>query len=381
MKVAIIHYWLVGMRGGERVLEELLRIYPQADIFTHVADSAKLSAVIREKRITETAIARLPFARRHYQKYLGFMPRALEEIDLKGYDLVISSESGPAKGIIPPPTGRHICYVHSPMRYIWDAYTEYAQTLGPLGQWYFSHLAHRLRQWDVTTAQRVDRFVANSSFVAERVKRYYRRDAEVLNPPVDLGLFGLPKARVSRDYYLFLSELVPYKRADLVIEAFRGTGRSLKVVGDGAQRASLIRDLPPNVELLGRVDTKDLPGLYQGARALVFPAQEDFGIVPLEAMACGIPVIAYGRGGVRDSVIEGETGLFFDRQDVEAVRDAIETFEDMGPHRFQPQRLNEHANSFSAERFRAGFEAIADAVMGEPNADHNGRNEDGGQEA
>ena len=363
MKVAIVHYWLVGMRGGERVLEELLRLYPQADIFTHVADPAKLSPLIRDRKITETSVARLPFARQQYQKYLGFMPRALEEIDLRGYDLVISSESGPAKGIIPPPTARHICYVHSPMRYIWDSYNSYASGLGAVGRFYFSRLAHKLRQWDVTTAQRVDRFVTNSSFVADRVERYYRRSSDVLNPPVDLGVYALPPEHAPRSYYLFVSELVPYKKADVVIDAFRGFDRPLKVVGDGAQRAKLERNLPPNIELLGRVDQNQLTELYQGAQALIFPAEEDFGIVPLEAMACGTPVLAYGRGGVRDSVIDGDTGLYFDRQDADAVCDAVERFENMGQSHFDVQRLHAHACSFSPERFRTRFAEIVDETL------------------
>jgi glycosyltransferase involved in cell wall biosynthesis len=362
--VAIVHYWLVGMRGGERVLEELLRIYPQADIFTHVADPARLSPMIRERKITETFVARLPRARRFYQHYLGFMPRALEELDLRGYDLIISSESGPAKGIIPPPSARHICYVHSPMRYIWDHYHPYAEGLGRLPRLYFSGLAHRLRQWDVTTAARVDRFVANSSFVAQRVERYYRRNADVVHPPVDLETYAAPSEQTAKEYYLFVSQLVPYKRADIVIEAFRDFDRPLKVVGEGGERAALERDLPTNVELLGRVEQGELPALYQGAKALIFPAEEDFGIVPLEAMACGTPVLAFGRGGVRDSVIEGETGLFFDRQDPRAIRDAVLRFEALlGEHRFVPACLNEHARRFGAERFRAEFAAIADAVL------------------
>lgn len=363
MRVAIIHYWLVAMRGGERVLEELLRLYPQADIFTHVVDRAILSPLIAERKITETSIARLPGAVKHYQKYLGFMPRALEELDLRGYDLILSSESGPAKGIIPPPDARHVCYVHTPMRYIWDHYHSYSDGLGKVGRLYFSHLAHRLRQWDISTAARVDRFVCNSSFVAQRVNRYYRREADVVHPPVDLDLYNLPREQGDRGYYLFVSQLVPYKRADLVIDAFRGLDRPLKVVGEGSARAALEASLPPNVELLGRVDNDALSKLYQGAKALIFPAEEDFGIVPVEAMACGAPVLAYGRGGARDTVKPGETGLFFDDQSAGAIRDAVARFEAQGAGWVDPVRINAHAQSFGAARFRDEFKAVVDAVM------------------
>ncbi|WP_235857751.1 glycosyltransferase [Marimonas lutisalis] len=360
--MAIIHYWLVAQRGGEKVLEELLKIYPEADVFTHVVDRDRLTGDLAERPITETFIGRLPFARRHYQKYLALMPRALEELDLSGYDLVISSESGPAKGIIVPPGARHVCYVHSPMRYIWDHYHPYAAQLGRVGRMYFSRLAHRLRIWDVTTAARVDRFVANSSFVADRVQRYYNREADIVYPPVDLEAYSLPEADTLRDYYLFVSQLVSYKRADLVIEAFAGMERNLLVVGEGNQRAELERDLPENVTLLGRVSADDLPRLYQGARALIFPAEEDFGIVPVEAMACGTPVIAYGRGGARDSVIEGKTGLFFLNQTASDIRAAVTAFESR-EQAFDAAALNAHARKFSAERFRREFKAVVDAAF------------------
>ncbi|WP_282119259.1 glycosyltransferase [Ruegeria atlantica] len=360
MKVAIVHYWLVGMRGGERVLEELVKLYPQADLFTHVADREKLSDLLKDRPITETFIAKLPGARRHYQKYLGLMPRALEELDLSGYDLVLSSESGPAKGVIVPPGTPHICYTHSPMRYIWDQYSAYSARLSWLGQVYFSHLSHRLRTWDVCSAARVDKFVANSSFVAQRIQRYYHREALVVHPPVDLESYHLPNQAAERGHYLFVSELVPYKKADLVIEAFRGLDRKLLVVGDGEQRAELERNLPSNVQLLGRVSAEELPGLYQSAKALIFPAEEDFGIVPVEAMACGTPVLAYARGGVRDSVINDRTGLFFEDQSTTSIADAIERFE---AAQFDPSDISDHASGFGAERFRREFSGVVDTVL------------------
>lgn len=368
-RVALIHYWLVGMRGGERVLEELLRLYPDADIFTHVLDRARLSPLLAERPIQETSVARLPGARRHYQKYLAAMPRALEELDLGAYDLVLSSESGPAKGVIARPDATHLCYCHSPMRYIWDHYPAYRDSLsGPLGpakRWYFSRLAHRLRQWDLASAARVDRFVANSRFVAGRIGRVYGRDAGVVHPPVDLERYGLgPEGGVpqaDRSYYLYVSELVSYKRADLAIEAFRGLDLPLKVVGQGEDFERLSRNLPPNVEMLGRAPDGALADLYRGARALVFPAEEDFGIVPVEAMACGTPVLAYGRGGALDSVVAGETGLFFDEQTAQALRDLVRDFEERRTG-FAPQAIARHAATFGADRFRREMRAEIDAA-------------------
>ncbi len=368
-RVALVHYWLIGMRGGERVLEEMVKLYPEADIFTHVLDRSKLTPELAARSITQTFVGRLPGARKHYQKYLSLMPRALEELDLGAYDLVLSSESGPAKGVVSRPDATHLCYCHSPMRYIWDHYPGYRAGLGgPLGglkRHYFSHLAHRLRQWDVASAARVDRFVANSRFVAGRIARVYGREAGVVNPPVDLDLYhpggkgGSCVPQVGRGYYLFVSELVPYKRADIAMEAFRGLDLDLKVVGQGEESERLSRRAPANVEFMGRVAS--LADLYRGARALVFPAEEDFGIVPVEAMACGTPVIAYGRGGVRDSVQPGLTGSFFDEQSAPALRDAVMDF-DARRHLFDPDEIARHARRFGAARFRRELAAEIETV-------------------
>ena len=354
MRVAVVHYWLVGMRGGERVLEQILACYPGADVFTHALDPARVSERILAHRITETFVGRLPGARRHYQKYLGLMPRALEELDLAGYDLVISSESGPAKGVFAPPGALHVCYCHSPMRYLYDHYPQYRAMLGPFGRAYFSRLTHRLRQWDFASAQRVDEIVANSSFTAARIRRAWGRAASVVHPPADLDAFSPGPAEPS-GHYLAVSELVRYKRIDLAIEAFRGSGRRLVVVGDGEEGCALRQGAPPNVEFRGRVGAEALRDLYRGARALVFPGEEDFGIVPIEAMACGAPVIAYGAGGVRDSVVDGRTGLFFARQTPDDLRAAVERFEAMS---FDRGAVAAHARRFSNEAFREGFRAV-----------------------
>lgn len=368
-RVALIHYWMVGMRGGERVLEEMLKLYPDADIFTHVVDLDAISPALAARTITQTRIGTLPGARRHYQKYLGLMPRALEELDLSAYDLVLSSESGPAKGVIARPDATHLCYCHSPMRYIWDHYPAYRAGLaGPLGalkRHYFSHLAHRLRQWDVSSASRVDQFVANSRFVATRIHRAYGRDASVVHPPVDLDRYALAKTPVPRGYYLFVSELVTYKRADLAVQAFAGLDLPLKVVGQGEEFPRLCAMASPNVEMLGRVE--DLTALYQGARALIFPGEEDFGIVPLEAMACGTPVIAYGRGGALDTVRAGVTGMFFAEQTVAALRAAVETFE-VQRDSFDPITIAAHAQGFGAARFRRELSAQIEAARARQSA-------------
>lgn len=361
MKVALVHYWLVNMRGGEFVLEQFSDLFPEADIFTHVVDRESISDNLGKHQITETLIGRLPGAKKHYQKYLMLMPRALEELDLQDYDLVISSESGPAKGVITRPGTPHICYVHSPMRYIWDMYPEYRDMLSFPARQIFQSTAHRLRQWDVTSAQRVDHIVSNSSFVAKRVEKYWRRSSEVLNPPVDLSRFSL--SATQEDYYLFVSELVPYKRADLAIEAFRQLGLRLKIVGAGSEFQRLKDQAPDNVELLGRVPDAQLDSLYANCKALIFPGEEDFGIVPLEAMACGKPVIAFGRGGVLDTVIPGKTGLFFFQQTAEALATAVNGFESGGASLFQPAQISAYAQGFGPDGFKKRMSKIVSRCL------------------
>ncbi|MDE3078875.1 MAG: glycosyltransferase [Paracoccaceae bacterium] len=357
-RVAIIHYWLVGMRGGEKVLEALCRMFPEADIFTHVHVPGRVSPVINAHRIVTTSVARLPFAPRLYQKYLPFMPRALEELDLTGYDLVISSEAGPAKGVIAPPEAPHLCYCHSPMRYLWDQYHVYRETAGFVSRAMMPGLAHRLRQWDVASASRVDGFAANSSHVANRIRKYWRRDADIVHPPVAVGDFApVPTAELG-DFYLWAGELAPYKRPDLAIEAFRRLKKPLVVIGGpGKTVKRLAAGAPDNVRFLGQVPFDVLRAHLARCKALIFPGEEDFGIVPVEAMASGRPVIAYGRGGVLDTVIEGRTGLFFHDQSVEALMDAVERFESLGATAMSPADLVRHAHSFDEAAFRRGISA------------------------
>ena len=319
-RVALVHYWLVGMRGGEKVLEALCRMFPDADIFTHVYDPNAMSATINAHRVIETAVGRLPMAKRLYQSYLPFMPRALEQLDLTGYDLVISSEAGPAKGVIVSPDAYHLCYCHSPMRYLWDQYHIYRENAGLLSRTMMPLLSHNLRMWDVTSAARVDAFAANSHHVANRIRKYWRRESEVVHPPVDVDAFApAPEAEIG-DYYLWAGELAPYKRPDLAVEAFRKLGLPLLVIGGSEkQRARLAKTAPDNVTFMGKVPFDTLKHHLARCKALVFPGEEDFGIVPVEAMASGRPVIAYGRGGALDTVVDGRTGMLFKDQSVDGL--------------------------------------------------------------
>ena len=343
MKVAIVHYWLVGMRGGEKVVEVLSDLYPDADIFTLVCDPDAISEKLRRHRITTSFLQKIGGVR-HYQKMLPLMPYALESFDLTGYDLIISSEAGPAKGIIPGPNATHICYCHSPMRYIWDLYPQYRAAAGPLTRVMMSLTAPSLRQWDVTTSHRVDHFIANSTYVAQRIERYYRRTAHVINPPVNLSRFSQASEAEAGDYYLCAGQITPYKKIEIAVEACTRLGKRLLVLGAGAT-PSLRRMAGPTVEFLGAVDDATMNRHFASCKALLFPGVEDFGIVPLEVMASGRPVIAFAKGGALETVIDGRTGMFFHEQTTEAVVDAIQRFE-ASSVTFSRQELQAHARTF-----------------------------------
>lgn len=348
MKVAIVHYWLVGMRGGEKVIEALCRLYPEADIFTHVHVPEAMSDTIRRHKVQTSFINRLPKARKLYQKYLPLMPLALEQLDLRGYDLIISSESGPAKGIIPPPGSLHVCYCHSPMRYIWNMFHDYRERSGFVTRAAMPLLAHYIRNWDAISANRVDHYIANSETVAARLHRYYRRASHVIHPPVDVEAFEvLPESEVE-DYCLMVGELVGYKRPELAVEAFNRTGRRLVVIGGGEMLGELRRIARPNVTILGPQPFAALRHHYSRCRALIFPGEEDFGIVPVEAMASGRPVLAFRRGGATETVVDGVTGLFFDEQSMEAIIDAEER---AAATSWQPAMIAAHARNFSSRVF------------------------------
>lgn len=374
MRVAIIHYWLVGMRGGEKVVEALCRMYPQADIYTHCVRLEALSPLLRQQRIQTTFIQSLPRSQQWYKHYLPLMPLALEQLNLRGYDLVISSESGPAKGVLVPARTPHVCYCHTPMRYLWDFYHEYLQAAGWCTRLLMRPLFHYLRLWDVASAQRTDRVVANSNEVAQRVARWWGREARVVHPPVDVQHFASPQAapgenpavapREGKNYYLYFGQLVAYKRVDVAIAACTARGRRLIVAGDGEERERLQALAGPSVTFEGRVDDARLQELYASCRGLLFPGEEDFGIVPVEAMAAGCPVFTYGRGGTLETVVDGETGLFFPAQTPEALDEALTRFES-GEVVFDPAVIRRRAELFTEARFQEGFAAeVALAMQG-----------------
>lgn len=349
MRVAIVHYWLVTMRGGEKVLEELCRMYPEADIFTLVCDREKLSPLLKSKRIFTSFLQRIPGARKYYTKLLPLMPFALEEFDLQGYDLVISSESGPAKAVLTRPDAVHVCYCHSPMRYIWDHYHIYRREMGWLGRVVMSLSAPFLRVWDVTTSSRVDAFVANSAHVARRIFRFYGRGATVIYPPVAVDDFK-PTGQPG-EFYLCAGQLVSYKRVDLAVRAFSKMGKRLVVIGEGAQRESLAKIAGPTIEFLGYQPFPVLRDHLQRCRALVFPGEEDFGILPVEAMACGRPVIAYDSGGARETVTSEDYGVKFPKQTEQSLIDAVTRFEAI-EQTLDPFEIRRHAETFSPDVFR-----------------------------
>ncbi|KQT60473.1 MULTISPECIES: glycosyltransferase [unclassified Aureimonas] len=348
-RVAIVHYWLVAMRGGEKVVEELCRMYPEADIFTLVCDRDKLSDTLKRHEIRTSFLQRIPGARKHYTKFLPLMPFALEHLDLQDYDLVISSESGPAKGIITRPDALHICYCHSPMRYIWDQFHLYRQELGFAGRMMMTLAGPPLRAWDVTTSARVDAFVANSAHVGRRIRRFYNRDSSVIHPPVAVDDFV--QGSGPGEFYLYAGQLTAYKRADIAVKACSESRRPLVVIGEGEQTERLKAMAGPTVTFLGRQPFDVLKDHLSRCKALLFPGVEDFGILPVEAMASGRPVIAYAEGGVCETVTSPDVGLWFQEQTTESLLGALSDFESI-EHRMDPATIRRHAQSFSTDVFR-----------------------------
>lgn len=360
MKVAIIHYWLVNMRGGEKVIETILDLFPEADIYTHAHIPEKISEKINRRVSGTTFIQKLPRAGQYYQSYLPLMPYALEQLDLRKYDLVFSSESGPAKGVITRPDSVHICYCHSPMRYAWDMYHDYTERLPPLKKIIIAMLMHRLRLWDLATASRVDYFIANSSFVQKRIQKFYRRDSKVIHPPVDTDSFYL--SNTISDYYLMVGQLVGYKNTRLAVEAFNRNKKRLVIIGTGTELESLKKLANDNISFLGFQSFDVIREHYAKCKALIFPGVEDFGIVPVEAMASGRPVIALAKGGILDTVVDGKTGMFFFEPSTDSLNRAIEAFE----HRissFNPEEIRSHAVEFDSKAFKRDLSNFIEWVI------------------
>jgi glycosyltransferase involved in cell wall biosynthesis len=368
MRVALVHDWLVSNRGGEKVLEAVCELFPGADIFTLFHKQGTVPRPIESHRIFTSFLQEVPGAADRHRHFLPLFPTAIERFDLRGYDLVISSSHCVAKGVRVPEGARHLCYLHAPMRYMWDLYDDYfGPGRAPLGVRLAARLLRpSLRHWDLHSSGGVHRFVANSHNVARKVARLYGREAAVVHPPVELERFtALPLEGSGRGgYFLWVGALAPYKRADIAIEAFRRLELPLWIAGGGQQAARLSRSLPSKVRWLGPVHDDELPDLYRGARALVFPGEEDFGITPLEAQASGRPVVAFARGGALETVTQ-RTGLFFDTQTPDALQAALLRFDDFEAG-FSPAAARENAARFSRPAFLRGLRAEVDALCAQP---------------
>ncbi|MGF1458661.1 MAG: glycosyltransferase [Leptolyngbyaceae cyanobacterium] len=359
MKIAIVHEWLSTYAGSERVVEQLLHLYPDADLYSLVdfLPSHK-RFFIQDKSVSTSFIQTLPKAKQHFRKYLPLMPLAIEQFDLTGYDIVISSHHAVAKGVITRADQLHISYVHTPIRYAWDLqwqYLEHANLQRGLKGKLTKAVLHYLRLWDVSTANRVDHFVANSKFIARRIEKTYRRPATVIYPPVTVERFHSDRPR--NEFYLSVSRFVPYKRIDITVEAFNQLGLPLIIIGEGELRSCLERTARPNIQFLGYQPDEIVVDYMERCKAFIFPAEEDFGITLVEAQAAGAPAIAYSRGGAAEIVVPGKTGLLFNPQTAQALIQAVETFEHTGS--LAPSSvIHNHAEQFSKQIFRQAFQRL-----------------------
>ncbi len=357
LKVALVHEWLVDYSGSERLVEQMLEVFPRADLYSLVEFLPDdLRWFIKNKKVTTSFIQKLPLARTRYRSYLPLMPLAVEQFDLSNYDLVLSNNHAVAKGVITGPDQLHICMCCSPIRYAWDLTHQYLEESGlsrGLKSWLARYMLHRIRMWDYRTANGVDEFIAISEYIARRIKKVYGRKATVIYPPVQVSDFKLKAEK--EDFYLTVSRLVPYKKVAMIAEAFvKMPNRRLVIIGDGPLYNSIKKKVSVNITMLGFQPFEVMKDYMQRARAFIFAAREDFGIVPVEAQACGTPVIAYGKGGSLETVVDNQTGLFFEEQTSDALIKAIERFENLR-HKFDPHKIRSHAERFSVERFQKEF--------------------------
>jgi len=356
MKIALIHEWLTIMGGSENVLKAIYEIYP-SPIYTLVKDQTSLKeTVFKDAEIYTSFINKLPKAKTKYRNYLPFFPLAIEQFDLSGYDVIISSSHAVAKGVIVNSNQIHICYCHTPIRYAWDLYHQYIREAG-LNRGLKGKIAklilHYIRIWDYTTANRVDYFISNSQYTANRIKKIYNKNATVIYPPVNVYKFTLKKEK--EDFYITASRMVPYKKIDLIVEAFSNMpDKRLIVIGDGPDFKKIHAKTAKNITLLGYQPFEVLKEYMQRARAFIFAAEEDFGIVPVEAQACGTPVIAYGKGGALETIIQNKTGIFFKEQNVQSLIKAVKEFENL-KYNFNPEEIRKNSERFSVDRFKREF--------------------------
>jgi glycosyltransferase involved in cell wall biosynthesis len=358
LKVALVHEWLTNLAGSEKVLLALRELYQEAPIYTSVYDANRMKT-FADTDVHTSFLQKFPGAIKHYQKYLPLMPLAFESFALEGYDVVISSSHACAKGIITRPGTLHICYCHTPMRYAWDFYQHYlTHETGKLSRPFVAPLLSYLRLWDVASANRVDYFIANSQIVARRIGKHYRREAVVIHPPVDVDRFTVAPAH--DEFFLTVGRLVSYKRVDLAVQACTKLNLPLVVIGDGPERKRLEAMAGPSVQFLGYQSDEVIRDHYARCRAFLFPGEEDFGITVVEAQAAGRPVIAYGKGGVLDSVVPGRTGLFFTEQTSESLCQAITDLRDMP---IDPQGIRAHAQKFSRPRFIQEIKEFVDSCV------------------
>jgi glycosyltransferase involved in cell wall biosynthesis len=366
-RIALVHDWLTGMRGGERALEVLCERFPQADLYTLVHVRGSVTPVIERRRVHTSFVQRLPLAARFYRQYLPLFPLAVERFEFDEIDLVLSVSHCCVKSVIRPAGARHLCYCLTPMRYAWDQFDAYfgPERIGPLASRLMRPVMARFARWDRATSGRVDRYVAISHYVAGRIDRYYNREATVVYPPVDTSFYH-PNGTAAERFALVVSALVPYKRIELAMDACARAGIPLQIVGDGPERSALQRRASSNARFLGRLPDSDVRDLYRRAAVVVLPGEEDFGIVPLEAQACGRPVVALARGGARETVVHEETGLLVDEPTIDAFADAIDQ---AATRRFDAVAIRHHAERFSRERFGDEMETLVSAELGKRKVD------------
>lgn len=358
-KIAIVCDWLIARGGAERVIIALSQIFPQAPLYTTIYDEASFPE-FKNKTVITSFLNKMPFARRKHSLYLPFMPYAFEQFDLSEFDIVISSCHSCSKGIITKPSTLHICYCHSPMRYVWDGCHEYVAQYGipKLLQGSARRLLHKIRLWDRLAADRVDRYIANSKHVQARIEKYYRRPSEVIYPPVDTDFFTLAEKKEHEGhYYLAVGRLTTYKKFDLIVECFNELKLPLVIVGTGKDEAMLRKKAGRFITFLGKISNEELREVYQKAKALIFPQVEDFGITPLEAMSCGRPVIAFGNGGALETVVEGTTGIFFKEQSVAGLKKAIL---ESSKIQWNHDAIRKHALTFSQAHFAERLKAYVE---------------------